>query len=236
MTFINAHWDSIQPTVPQGNSGAECVAKSFLYPWNHDNANMDMICRAIKTLNPKVVIELGTFEGFGTEKMAHAMSAGSKLYTFDAGEAPVDCLGETYGVTKEFKYKKWMVDWKNITFPGWDSFGEVIDKRTERVNADYGGVKVTLIEGMTFDTLPKQMPKIGKWDFLFQDTLHYLDFIIKEWKLVKKYSKKGSVIVFDDVSLKTGGQDTIDYFETNEKTWQWRHTPIGHGQLWGEKQ
>ena len=74
MTFINAHWDSIQPTVPQGNSGAECVAKSFLYPWNHDNANMDMICRAIKTLNPKVVIELGTFEGFGTEKMAHAKS------------------------------------------------------------------------------------------------------------------------------------------------------------------
>ena len=50
MTFIDKHWDAIQPTVKEGNSGGECVAKSFLYPWNHDNANMDMMCKAISLL------------------------------------------------------------------------------------------------------------------------------------------------------------------------------------------
>jgi len=234
MTFIDKHWDEIQPTAKEGNSGAECVAKSFLYPWNHDNANMDMMCKAILILNPKVVIELGTFEGFGTEKMAKAMPNG-KLYTFDAGEAPVDCLGETYGVTKEYKYKKYLVDWKNIEHPGWDSFDKVIEKRTERVNADYPGVTVGFIQGLTFNTLPKQMPKIGKWDLLFQDTMHDMPSILKEWNLVKKYAKKGSVIIFDDIVLRLGGAEVVDYFEKKERTWQWRHTPIGHGQLWGEK-
>jgi len=234
MTFIDKHWDEIQPMAKEGNSGAECVAKSFLYPWNHDNANMDMMCKAILILSPKVVIELGTFEGFGTEKMAKAMSNGT-LYTFDAGEAPVDCLGETYGVTKKYKYKKYLVDWKNIEHPGWDSFDKKNKKRTERVNADYPGVTVKFIQGMTFDTLPKQMPKIGKWDFLFQDSLHDMPSVIKEWTLVKKYAKKGSVIVFDDVVLRLGGAKLVDYFEKKEPMWQWRHTPIGHGQLWGEK-
>ena len=236
MTFIDKYWDDIQPTVKEGNSGAECVAESFMYPWNHDNANMDMMCKAIKILNPKVVIELGTFEGFGTEKMANAMDKGT-LYTFDAGEAPVDVfLGETYGVTKEFKYKKWLVDWKNIKFPGWESFGKVIDKRNDRVSADYGDVKVSFIEGMTFDTLPKALPKIGKWDFLFQDSIHGLEFILKEWRLVKKYSKKGSIIVMDDVSLTLpSGIEVVNHFKKKEPMWQWQHTSIGHGQLWGEK-
>jgi predicted O-methyltransferase YrrM len=233
MTFIDKHWDTIQPTVKEGNSGTECVAESFLYPWNHDNANMDMMCRAIKILNPKVVIELGTFEGFGTEKMATAMTKG-KLFTFDAGEAPTT-LGETYGVTKEFLYKKHLVDWKNIKHEGWASFGKVIDRRTERVAADYAGTAVKFIQGITFSTLPKQLPKIGKWDLLFQDTMHEMASILKEWKLVKKYAKKGSLIIFDDIILRLGGAEIVDYFEKKEKLWQWKHTSIGHGQLWGVK-
>jgi len=233
MTFIDKHWGEIQPTVREGNSSVECVAESFLYPWNHDNANMDMICKAIKILNPKVVIELGTFEGFGTEKMATAMSNGI-LYTFDAGEAPTT-LGETYGVTKEYLYKKHLVDWKNIEHEGWASFGKVIKKRTERVNADYPDVSVEFIQGITFDTLPGQLPKIGKWDLLFQDTMHEMASILKEWRLVKKYAKKGSLIIFDDIVLSRGGVEVVDYFEKKEKAWQWQHTPIGHGQLWGEK-
>jgi len=233
MTFIDEHWGDIKPTVYGGNSPKECVAESFLYPWNHDNANMDMICKAIKILNSKVVIELGTFEGFGTEKMARVMTTG-KLYTFDAGEAPIS-MGETYGVTKEYLYKKYLVDWRRIKYPGWDSFGKVIDKRKERVSADYAGVTVLFVQGITFDTLPKQLPKIGKWDFLFQDTMHDMPSILKEWKMVKKFAKKGSVIVFDDIVLKLGGKEIVNYFDENEKAWQWRHTSIGHGQLWGEK-
>ena len=97
---LRKYWNQIQPDVPSGISSEKLAAKEFLKPWNHDNANMDMICKFIKLTNPQVVLELGTFEGSGTEKIATTMNKG-ELWTFDAGIAPYDCLGETYGVTPD---------------------------------------------------------------------------------------------------------------------------------------
>jgi len=230
LTFLDEYWDAIQPNVPCGNSRAECVAERFLFPWNHDNANMDMICKAIKILDPRIVIELGTFEGYGTEKMARAMSRGT-LYTFDAGGAPVNSLGETYGVTADYVYKKCLVDWRHIPFDGWNSFAKVIAKRDIRLAAEYPGVEVVFIQGMTFDTLPEHLPAIGRWDLLFQDTLHDQNSIIREWNIVKTYARGGGIIVFDDIHANHGIVECLQ----REKNWQWRHTPIGHQQLWGER-
>ena len=57
-TTLEQIWDKIQPRVPEGTSNFNTVAESFMFPWNHDDANMDMIVQAIEIYKPKVVIEL----------------------------------------------------------------------------------------------------------------------------------------------------------------------------------
>jgi hypothetical protein len=93
-------------------------------------------------------------------------------------------------------------------------------------------VDITFVEGLTWDTLPDWMPKIGSWDFLFQDTLHDLGPTVREWKLYSPYARTGSIVIFDDVYPTSG---VIEYFKEKEKGWKWIHTDIGHKQLWGEK-
>jgi len=228
--FLQNHWNDIQPDIPEGYTTHDIVAEGFLFPWNHDNANMDMIQKALKILKPKIVIELGTFEGFGSEKIATTMSEysfiQSKFYTFDVGERPFNSLGPTYGVPETEK----TVDWQNIK--GWESWGKVIEARKKRLGADYPNVKVEFIPGLTSDSLPATMPRISKFDFCYQDTVHHPTQVIEEWKLFRDYTHEGSIVVFDDI---IEGHDFIDWFAENERDWIFKHTTIGHQQLWTEK-
>jgi hypothetical protein len=231
MTKIVELWDSIQPRVPEGNSSTECVAQSFLYPWNHDNANMDMICNFIKLTQPKIVIETGTFEGFGTEKMAKAMSevGGGFLITFDAGIAPVNTLGPTYGVPAD---QILVTNYKELN-EGWKCWEKVIIKRDERLKRNYKDVTLTFIEGLTFDTLPDFFNAFTfGWYFCFQDSCHVLDDILKEWKVLKENSHFGSVIVLDDIPAES---NVVKWFVENEPDWVCKHTKVGHQQLWMER-
>ena len=237
MTTLEQIWENIQPRVPEGTSHFNTVAESFLFPWNHDDANMDMIVQALEIYKPKVAIELGTFEGWGMERIATSMvkTGGGKLFTFDAGKAPFNSLGPTYGVTEEYIKETYLVDWEHIPFEGWKSFGKVILKRQERLDRlkiTAPNVEITFIEGITYDTLPVWMPKIGIWDFLFQDTMHELHSIIKEWKSFSPYSKVGSLVVFDDIYTTDGVEE---YFRREEPNWKWIYTTIGRNQLWGER-
>jgi predicted O-methyltransferase YrrM len=225
-------WNTIEPRV--GEATAESVAVNFLMCWNHDLANMDMIVQAIEIYKPRVSIELGTFEGLGAKQIAIAMNKteGGELYTFDAGKAPIT-MGEPYGVTEKYLIDGHLVDWKNIDFEGWNDFGKVIDKRNKilRELKNLNKVKVTFVEGLTWDTLPIWMPKIGVWDFLFQDSTHDLEEMIIEWELYEPYSKIGSLIVMDDIHLNFPQKE---YF-MGKDNWKWFHTEIGHKQLWGER-
>jgi hypothetical protein len=233
MTTLERIWNSIQPRVGEGIDGRNVVAKSFLYPWNHDNADMDRIVQAIDIYKPKTVIELGTFEGWGTERIAEAMKKGW-LFTFDAGKAPIT-MGLPYGVTEEYLIDGCLVDWENIPFEGWESFGDVIKKRQsrfERLKISVPKVKIVFVEGITWNTLPVWMPMIKTWDFMFQDSAHELETILQEWNEYSEYSKVGSVIVLDDVYDDSG---TEAYFKENEPNWFWIHTDKGHHQLWGER-
>jgi len=243
MEFLENNWDTIKPRVSEGITHEECVAEAFMRPWVHDNANMDMIVQALLVLQPDVVMELGTFEGYGTYKIAKAMSeyGGGKLYTFDVGHSPANSLGEPYGCAPTFEEGP-IVDWKNfpekhVCARGWKSWGLVIEKRNKRLEEMKGlkNVEVEFIEGLTYDTLPEVMPRIGEWDFCFQDTLHTTEHIIREWKLFKDYSKIGSIVVFDDI-VETQNFEFLNWFAKNEKKkWSHKHTKLGHGQLWAER-
>ena len=237
MSFLEDHWKKLKPRVPGGVSHGEVVARGFLLPWNHDNANMDVIAQAFSILKPQVVIELGTFEAFGTIKMAAALNRikqQSTIYTFDAGTNPYNTLGEVYGVPNEVELVKWdgPIDLKFRD--SWRSWGDVMKARDERLAKKYENVTVEYIEGITFDTLPGALKDIGKWDFCFQDTVHHYDFIIKEWKLLKPYSKVGSIIVFDDMN-RPHNTAWVDIFRAKEPDWITRHSEIGHQPLWAER-
>ncbi len=249
MSFLEEHFVKLKPRVPPGNSSGELAAWGFMLPWNHDNAYMDIIMQALSILRPKVMMELGTFEAAGTIKMAECLDQLSHkctFYTFDAGHSPANSLGgsDVYGVPKSFEEQP-LVDWKNFpkkhrSSKEWRSWGKIIQARNERLKEMRGlsNVKVKYVEGITFDILPKVMPKIGTWDFCFQDTLHSTYHITKEWKLYREFTKIGSVVVFDDVG-EPHNFDLVNWFVENEPDWICKHTDIGggrgDGQLWAER-
>lgn len=213
--FLDEYWDKIQPNVGSGiPEGIE--ATGYIRPWNHDTANMNMILKAIKLLNPVKVIELGTFEGMGTKLIAETLNGNniqSFLWTFDAGKP-------TEG-------------WPESAIPDimgqWDRIEAV---RRRRIKTEYKNTTIRYYEGLTKDTLPAVMPEIGTWDFCFQDSVHQNHEIIEELACYESYSKVGSIIVFDDI---IEGHPFIEWFRNNMAGWIFRHTTIGRSQLWAER-
>jgi predicted O-methyltransferase YrrM len=245
MSFIEEHLDGLKPRIPDGRSFEETAAEGFLYPWNHDNADMDLMLQALRILQPKVVMELGTFEAWGTLKMARCLNwfpSKSFLYTFDAGHSPANSLGgsDVYGVPEQFEEVP-LVDWRSFpknhkAYQGWGCWGKVINARNKRLKemSRLPNVEVKYVEGITYDTLPKVMPEIGVWDFCFQDTLHKTHHIIKEWKLYREFTKVGSLVVFDNITPPEN-LDFVDWFKENEPNWIYKRTEVGDGQLWAER-
>ena len=218
MTFLKDHWKDIQsPDVIEGVS-LDAKAQGYIRPWNHDKANMDMLRKAIRILRPTVVIELGTFEGLGTEIIATEMSncvpEKSVLWTFDAG-------------------KPTLSDWpEQVRDEIVEQWSHVEEARAERINKIYDRVEIVYIEGLTKDTLPRCIQSLGYWNFCFQDSVHDFDNIMIEWKLLRECSSAGSVIVFDDIIM---SHPFRDYFFHHEELWDMRHTEIGRSQLWAER-
>jgi len=234
-SFLQKHWSDIQPSVASGNDPSKCRARGFLYPWNHDESDMDMIKKAMRTLRPKVVIELGTFEGLGTLAIAETMYGYLKdtgyLYTFDYGDAPVNTLGVLYGYDEDVR----IIPWTEAS-NDWAVWGDVIEARNCNLGIIHDRysdkVKCTFIKGLTTQTLPEWIDIIGEWDFVFQDTVHTPKEIIEEWFLYRFNAHIGSVVVFDDIGE---GNWLPDYFRECEDEWIIRHSTTGRKQLWVEK-
>jgi len=249
MNFLQNNWNAVKPTRTYGVD-TDVVAGGFLRPWNHDVEGMKSVCRALEALKPEIVIELGTFEGLGTMRMAAALQKTDKkvdFYTIDVGEAPVNSLGSPYGVPQKFDKNGELiyttVPWEEFKNgrgttqegQGWGSWGTVMLNRDKRLQAGFGKVNLQFIQGFSYDVLPELLEKIGRWDFCFQDTLHYKEDIIKEWVLLKPYSRVGSVIVFDDMYRYSRGQGWVDWFNQNEPDWETRWSEFGHESLWAER-
>lgn len=228
--MIEQIWNKIKPDISEGNVREDVVAEGFLYPWNHDKANMNMIEKYISIARPEIVLELGTFEGYGTLKIARAMQKnGGKgvVYTFDVGTHPVNSLGPTYGVPAE----DFLVDWEKIE--GWESFGKVIKQREKNLSQDFGDIGIVFVEGESIKTLPMILKKFKSFDFCFQDSLHNLEYILKEWKLLRKKMRVGSVIIFDDIV--ENSPEHLWFVKNESEKFKIIHTKIGHQQLWMEK-
>src|SRR5690606_30310986 len=49
--------------------------------------------------------------------------------------------------------------------------------------------------------LPGLLTSVGRWDFWFQDSMHFKSGIIQELEIMLPKSAAGSVIVFDNVDI-----------------------------------
>lgn len=219
MGFLTDHFHNLKPEDEECDE--VCFgSKGFLQSWNHDNEGMSVLLQALDILRPRVVIELGTFEGLGTDRIAKKMDEiGQKsfLYTFDVGTHP-------FGGAKK-------IDWQREPNDTWRSWEDVIKMRNERLSKKYKSVTVEFIEGITFDTLGPALERIGEWDFCFQDSDHYPDYVAREWKLLKPYSKIGSVIVFDDMQSGIW----VETFRRGEPDWATVHSNTDRKPLWAER-
>jgi predicted O-methyltransferase YrrM len=249
MGFLQDNWERIKPDKEEGVDVDFVNAVGFLRPWNHDVANMRSICEGLKILRPRTVIELGTFEGMGTMKMAKALQETKRkvdFYTIDVGDAPVNSLGLKYGNPLKYdddnKVIPERVPWEEFKagkgtadqIKSWGSWGWVMSARDKRLLEDYGDVNLEFIQGFSFDVLPDLLKKVGTWDFCFQDTLHGINEIKTEWVLLKPTSKVGSIIVFDDIN-RNYNRGWADWFHANEFDWETRWSEFGHEPLWAER-
>jgi len=218
MSFLETNWDNIQPPygvyvgAPVGGIREPSVAS-----WTHDNAGMYMLLKCIELFKPIKVLEIGTFDGFGTIKIALTMdySDDCVLYTIDSG-GNYDLVG----VGKEA-----------VKIDDPDGWERVVERRNKHLAVNCR-CAVKYFEGVSREILGVVVHKMEHWDFCFQDSVHIPEFIIEEWLLYKNSSRVGSIVCFDDIKSTNG---FIDYFETNEKNWVTRQSDIGHGSFWAER-
>ncbi len=151
------------------------------------------ILKIILNIKPSKIIEIGVYKGKRSiEMIKAAKSFNSKIsfYGFDLFEM--------------FYEKKDMIGKEFSKYPS----NKIIIKEILKKHAD-----VNLIKGNTLKTLPK-FKKKNKFDFIFIDGGHSLKTIKNDWKYMKKFMHKNSVVVFDDYYL--GDKNIIKKFGCNK--------------------
>lgn len=145
------------------------------YPWETNNFNdgARFLFSLVRYLQPKLIIELGTFEAHGTMIMYQATRKNNTSII------TIDC--DVTLATPHFDYQ--LVD----------------ASRTKRIHdANQKGGNIKFIAGESRSVLKKILPKLKQVDFVFQDSMHFIPGLLEEFDLVRNYLPKFGVIVFDD--------------------------------------
>jgi len=152
--------------------------------WSIDPKNASMIYNCIKIRKPKIIIETGTFEAHGTYVMAKAAHENNN----DATIITIDYDGDP---TTELEFG----DWINLR--------EIRDRNIKHIQDNFFNCNIEFINGDSREVLKKVFPeRISCWDFFYHDSMHYKEGILAEWLSVRQYIRKGSIAVFDDISIK----------------------------------
>lgn len=156
--------------------------------WNSLNSNIKTMGQFIIETKPKIVYEMGTFEGRTTLFFASLMNSyGGKLITMDAGchvsLINVDCVEKI----------------KNDDF----NFKIVADIRNARLNeikTKYLNVELEYIEGFSYDVSPVVF-KNNSVDFVYHDTTHTYAVVLRDIQsMIDNGLKSGCIICIDDVN------------------------------------
>ena len=175
---------------------------------------------ALLLIKPSVIIETGTFEGHSCAVMAQALSKLNQecvIHTIDYDGDPL---------TKESDEE-------------WRKLRDIRDGNLEHLRQKYPNVDIQFHDGDSRQVLPQLVSSGIKWDFFFQDSMHFYEGVKSEWDIVKSFSNEKAVAVFDDISLSPkefnqNGRLFCEEFISSQDAnmWNYLSTSIGHHQFW----
>lgn len=195
--------------------------------WSTHALSAKRLFNAIRIFRPRRVLETGTFEGLGTWVMAKALSSngGGEIITIDYDGDPEVAMPDS--------------DWKELD--------RIRADNLETARRDFPDVAIEFIKGDSRKVLPALFPaRWDRWDFFFQDSMHFASGIQAEWDIVRPFASPHAVVVFDDVcldwkklgSLLAGREDFCLSFALRqmiERRWLCKSTAEGRAQFWAQK-
>lgn len=203
----------------------------WIYEWSCNDSSAGRIYNAVSMLKPKVIIETGTFAALGTytmAKAAHDSNNEAHIFTIDYDGDPTTQLDRN--------------DWLQLK--------EIRNSNLDLIRSKFPKVRIDFIEGDSRQVLPELFSdKVNSWDFFYQDSMHYKEGIMSEWEIMSKFSKVGSIVVFDDVALPIRAKSLIkrllgrhsqfteDFFwnEVIRGGWTCESIEDNHPQFWAQK-
>lgn len=196
--------------------------------WSTHALSAKRLYNAVRWRKPEIIVETGTFEGLGTYVMAKASQDNggkTRIFTIDYDGDPE--------VTKPDE------DWAELR--------RIRDENLELARKQFPDVEITFLNGDSRQVLSRIFPsQADHWDFFFQDSMHFMSGILDEWRIMKPFARKESVVIFDDVCLDwkklpgylTKKNDFCLHFvfeEAFKGGWIYRSTGEGRGQFWAQK-
>lgn len=188
--------------------------------WGIDSVNAQIMYNALQLIQPSIIIETGTFEGHGCAVMAQSLAKIGKacvIHTIDYDGDPLT----------------------NESAEEWKKLRVIREENLEMLKKAYPMIEIQFHDGDSRQVLPKLMASGMKWDFFFQDSMHFYEGIKSEWDVVKFSANNNAVAVFDDISLspKVFSQDGRIFCERfvgsqDATKWNYISTTIGHHQFW----
>jgi predicted O-methyltransferase YrrM len=140
-------------------------------------ARYKTILKEISKIQPKTIMEIGTWRGVRARKMLQQAAKYNKdvmYFGFDIFDA----------ITEEQRQKELHTKW-------------VATESIAREEINKTGCQYKLIIGDTHDTLPNFNPDVPI-DLVFIDGGHSLETIASDWGNVKRLMHKGTSVIFDD--------------------------------------
>lgn len=186
----------------------------WIYNWGIDTKNAEFLYQHILHTKPKIIIETGTFEAQATYIMAKAcneLNNNSIIYTIDYDGDP----------TLKLDIEKWY------------KLRDIRNKNLDKIKENFKNVQVIFVEGDSREVLKTLFldNNIDTVDLFYQDSMHFLEGIQAEWKLVEPYIKKNSYVIFDDLSLKGVQSFRLWFINKYRNVYTYTDIKYGHKQF-----
>ncbi|MFV0415005.1 MAG: O-methyltransferase [Chthoniobacterales bacterium] len=218
---------SVWPEICDFSLSLEIPASRWKHAWSTHELSAKRLYNAIRWHQPKVIVETGTFEALGTYVMAKAAqeNGGARIFTIDYDGDPD----------------------MSIPMEDWLELRRYRDENLQRSRDEFPDVEIRFLNGDSRKMLPTLFAgETDHWDFFFQDSMHFTSGILEEWAIMKPYSRKGGVVVFDDVCLDwkklprhiLGERDFCLHFVLNDALrgdWSYQSTSEGRAQFWAQR-
>lgn len=216
-TIFTNIMEAIMKATPDDFSYPSINTEGSYQSWNSGREELARIGAFLKIVKPHVVVECGTFEGYGTEFMSNVMiqsyEGDKRLITIDTSS---------------------IVNWENGEYSPIEKeeFNHVLQARSDRMN---NLKKLSAVEVIYIDSLihlvGETIAKTNVIDFIYHDATHLAAAMAKDIDtFISGGLNVGTWVCFDDV---VPGHPFPELFrEQYAKEWIGTHIERGRGQFW----